>query len=862
LTSEDPEMVDEQGEMHGVMKKALEDEMRTSYIDYSMSVIVSRALPDVRDGLKPVHRRILYAMNEMNLDHRKSYRKSARVVGDVLGKYHPHGDTAVYDALVRMAQDFSLRYPMVDGQGNFGSVDGDRAAAMRYTECRMDKIASELLADIDKGTVDFKDNFDASMKEPTVLPARLPNLLVNGSSGIAVGMATNIPPHNLSEVVDGAIALIDEPDTEIIDLMEHIKGPDFPTGGTLYGMAGVMEAYQTGRGLARIRAKTHFEEMAHDKTRIVVTEIPYQVNKAKLVERIAELVKTKKIDGITDLRDESDRNGMRIVIELRRDVMEDVVLNQLFKHTALQSTFGIINLALVDGKPKYLNIKEMLQHYIDYRKQVVVRRTQYDLEKAQKRAHILEGLLIALDNLDDVISLIRRSKDPKEAHEGLKEKFELSDPQAKAILEMRLQKLTGLERDGIKTEAEELAKLIAELEAILASEERIYGIIKEELIELKEKYGDQRRTEIIAYAEELDIEDLIPEEDVVVTITNTGYIKRLPVDTYHQQKRGGVGLRGMETKEEDYVVDLFVTSTHDYIMFFTTHGKVFWLKAYKVPVGGRHAKGKAIVNLLPRLEEGETIQATIPVREFSDDRFLIFATRNGMIKKTSLKAYCHPRVTGIKAIKLREGDELVEVRKCEPGHEVILATSNGLAARFMEDQVRPSGRDTMGVIGIRLREGDELVSMALVHEDSILLTITENGYGKRSQVANYRKTKRGAHGVITIRTTERNGSVVSVREVESRHELILTSINGMVIRIPASGISVIGRATQGVRIMKLKPEDRVIAIARLVREEKELAEQEHMAEEEKDKKAAKVRGPIVEDVVAHELEEIGEGEEE
>jgi DNA gyrase subunit A len=808
---------------HGlrVVPKPIEQEMKKCYIDYAMSVIVSRALPDVRDGLKPVHRRILHGMNELGVGYNRPYKKSVRVVGDVLGKYHPHGDQALYGALVRMAQTFSLRYTLVDGQGNFGSVDGDSAAAMRYTECRMMRTAEEMLADIDKDTVEFVDNFDGSFKEPTVLPSKLPNLLINGTAGIAVGMATNMPPHNMTEVTDGIIHLIDHPDAEISDLMEFVKAPDFPTGGTIYGIAGIMEAYNTGRGRIRVRAKTHIEDN-NGRTRIIVTEIPYQVNKSKLIEGIAELVKTKKIEGITDLRDESDRTGMRIVIELKKGAMEEIVLNQLYKHTQMQDTFGIINLVLVNNEPKVLNLKELMAYFIEHRKEIVTKRTIFDLNKAKARAHILEGLLKALDNIDEVINIIRKSKSAEDAREGLTHKFLLSEEQAKAILEMRLSKLTNMERQGIKDEYSMLINVISDLTDILAKPERVLKIIKEELAELRERYGDARRTDIVVNADDMDIEDLIPEEDVVITITHTGYVKRLPVDTYKQQRRGGVGLMGMETKEEDIVTKMFVTSTHDFVMFFTSKGRVFWLKAYRIPVGGRHAKGKAIINLLPRLEEDEKVTTAMPIRHFDDGYWLMFATRKGIIKKTKLSAYSNPRVTGIWAVKLRDDDELVRVALTDGTKQVIMASSNGQAVRFNETDVRSVSRHSIGVKGMTLRKGDQVVSMEIIDsEEDSLLTITENGYGKRTCVGDYRKTKRGAKGVMTIRTSERNGKVVAVRKVDDNLELIVTSESGMVIRMPISDIREIGRATQGVRIMRIREDDRVITVAKVMKSEEE-----------------------------------------
>ncbi|MCK5547730.1 MAG: DNA gyrase subunit A, partial [Thermoplasmata archaeon] len=751
---------------------------------------------------------------------------------EVLGKYHPHGDMAVYDALVRMAQDFSLRYRLVDGQGNFGSVDGDSPAAMRYTEARLSKPAAEILSDIGKETVNFIDNFDGSLQEPEVLPSKFPNLLVNGSSGIAVGMATNIPPHNLGEIVDGITMLIENPEADITELMEVIKGPDFPTGGTIYGISGVVSAYHLGRGRVVIRAKSDVE--VHKKRkRIIVTEIPYQVNKSSLIENIASLVKDKKIEGISGLRDESDRDGMRIVIELRRDAMEEIVLNQLFAHTQMQTTFGIINLAIVDGAPKIMNLKETLLKYVEFREEIIRKRTEFDRKKASDRAHILEGLMIAIDNLDEVITLIRRSKEAKDAIGKLTSKFILTEEQAKAILDMKLQKLAATERQGIRDEHANLVKSIAEFREILASRQRILDIIKNELLELKEKYGDERRTQIESEGEEILIEDLIPVEDNVITITHTGYIKRLPIDTYRMQRRGGVGLVGMGTKEEDFVIDVFVASTHDYILFFTSKGRVHWLKAYRIPLGGRHARGKPVVNLLPRLEDGETIKSMIPVKEFDKDRNLIFATRKGLIKKTKLSAYSRPRVTGIWAIKLRKGDELVETKLTDGTKEIILASKKGKAARFPERLVRSTGRYSMGVKGIGLKGGDKLVGMAVVDEKSVLLTITENGFGKRTPVSMYRKTNRGAGGVITIRTVKRNGDVVCIREVSDEHELILISEYGRVIRIPAKGIRIQGRATMGVRVMRLHKDDKVMALARLIKEEKEVEEKVEEAEKER-----------------------------
>ncbi len=756
------------------------------------------------------------------------------LVHNCLGKYHPHGDTAVYDSLVRLAQDFSLRYTLVEGQGNFGSVDGDEAAAMRYTECRMQERAEDMLADLEKDTVNWGDNFDASLKEPLVLPSKLPNLLINGSAGIAVGMATNMPPHNLREVADAIIHMVDNPEAEVMDLMQFVKGPDFPTGGTIYGLNGIIEAYQTGRGKLKVRAKAHFEELEHRK-RIIVDEIPYQVNKANLIESIAELVKDKKIEGITDLRDESDRDGMRIVIDLRKDVMEEIILNQLYQHTQMEVTFGVINLALVDNQPRVLTLKEEIQYFIAHRREVVVRRTEYDLAQARKRDHILQGLVKAIGALDETLHIIRSAKSPEEARAGLMARFELDEDQAKAILDMRLQKLTGLELEAIQAEFQEIERLIRDLEDILANEQRILGIIKAETTEMREKYGDDRRTEIVAHALDMDIEDLIPNEEMVLMITQDGYIKRMPLDTYKQQRRGGLGLMGMETKEEDVVTDLFVSMTHDQVLFFTNFGKMYSLKAWQVPVGSRQSKGKPIVNLLPKLEDGERIMATRPITKAAGEHFLVFSTRAGIIKKTPLSAYANVRSRGLIAVGLEEGDQLVDVKLTDGRKEIILATRKGLAGRFDEGQVRPMGRPAHGVIGIRPEEGDEVVSMAIVTSDSLLLTVTENGYGKISVVGKkdaederdtYRKTNRGSKGVITIRTEGRNGDVVSVMEVERDDELILATVNGMVQRIRVADIRVMGRATQGVTVMDLREGDKVIAVARLAGRKEEQAVQD------------------------------------
>jgi len=815
--------------------RAIESEMKRAFIDYSMSVIMSRALPDVRDGLKPVHRRILYAMNDMGLTSKSAYKKSARVVGEVLGKYHPHGDQAVYDSMVRMAQDFSLRYPLVDGQGNWGSVDGDSAAAMRYTETRMSKISNLMLQDIEKETVEWTDNFDGSLKEPVMLPAVLPNLLINGSSGIAVGMATNMPPHNLTEVIDGVITQINKPDVSTVELMNIIKGPDFPTAGIIYGKGGILQAYSEGKGLIRVRAKTHIE--GEDKKKIIITELPYQVNKANLLKTIAELVKDKKIEGISDLRDESDREGMRVVIELKRDAIEDVVLSQLFQHTEMQSTFGVLNLAIVNGEPKILTLKEMIQHFIEYRILIITRRTTYDLKKAQEKMHILEGFMIALKNIDEVIKIIRGSKTVDEAKNRLMKRFSLSELQVKAILEMRLQKLTGMEIEAVKNEYNETKKLIEHLEWLLSDKQHILDEIKKELLDIKEKFGDNRRTQIVEGEIDIEIEDLIPVQDVVVTITETGYIKRIPCETYRVQHRGGKGLVGMETKEEDIVVDSFVTSTHDYIMFFTNQGKVFWLKGYKIPEGSRHAKGKAIINLLPRLEEGEYVETAIPIHEFDDEHYLVFITKKGTIKKTALSAYSNIRVNGVRAINLEEGDELIEIKLSDGKQTIMIATANGQACRFNEQEARPMGRVTHGVIGIRLDKGDSVVSMAVVGEEGNLLTITENGFGKRSPISEYRKTHRSSKGVRTIITNERNGQVIYVKEVVDEDEIMLTSKEGMIVRIPVKDIRVQGRSTMGVRIMRLNEGDKVVSVAKIV--EKEEDEEDNLCSNEESKKGIK-----------------------
>jgi DNA gyrase subunit A len=811
--------------------RAIESEMKRAFIDYSMSVIMSRALPDVRDGLKPVHRRILFAMNDMGLYHDRPYRKSARVVGEVLGKYHPHGDQAVYDSMVRMAQDFSLRYPLVDGQGNFGSIDGDAAAAMRYTEARLDKLARFMLDDIDKDTVDWTENFDGSINEPLILPSKIPNLLVNGASGIAVGMATNMAPHNISEVIDGIISIIDKPEISTVEIMSIIQGPDFPTGGIIYGKSGILQAYSEGRGLVKIRAKTKIEEK--DRKSIIINELPYQVNKSNLLKNIAELVKSKKIDGISDLRDESDRDGMRIVIELKRDVIEDVLLSQLYKHTDMQTTFGILNLAIVNGEPKILSLKEIIHHYIEYRILIITRRATYQLNKAKEKIHILEGYIIALKNIDELIKIIKASRTVEEAKNNLINCFHFSKKQVKAILDMRLQKLTGLEIESVKQEYTDTKKLISQLELLLGDKQNILNEIKKELVEIKDKFGDERRTDIIEGEIDIEVEDLIPIQDVVITITDSGYIKRIPCETYRTQHRGGKGLIGMETKEEDIVIDSFITSTHDYIMFFTNYGKVFWLKGYKIPEGGRHSKGKAIINLLPRLEDGEYVETTIPIHEFNDRYYLVFATRKGIIKKTKLSAYRNVRVNGIRAINLDGDDELIETKLSDGNQTIMIASSNGQACRFNESEVRKTGRTTRGVIGIRLHQKDHVVSMAIVNEGGNLLTITENGYGKRSPIRDYRKTHRGGKGVKTIITNERNGKVIWVKEVEENDEIILTSKDGMIVRIPVKDIRIQGRNTMGVKIMRLNKGDKVVSVAKMIDndEERECSTQNEVGEQ-------------------------------
>lgn len=800
-----------------VLPVRIEDEMKNSYIDYAMSVIVMRALPDVRDGLKPVHRRILYAMHEAGMTPNKAYKKSARIVGEVLGKYHPHGDSSVYDATVRMAQNFSTRYPLVDGHGNFGSIDGDSAAAMRYTEVRMSRIAEAMLADIEKDTVDFVPNYDESLKEPNVLPAKIPNLLVNGSAGIAVGMATNIPPHNLGEVIDGLVMMIDNPETTLKDLMTAIKGPDFPTGGLILGQEGIRQAYTTGRGVVKMRAQAHVEKMSNGKNRILVAEIPYQVNKARLIERIAELVRDKAIDGITDLRDESDRKGMRIVIELRRDVNPDVVLNQLYKHTQLQETFGIIMLALVDGRPRVLNLHEVLHYYLEHQKEVIVRRTKFELAKAKARAHILEGLKIALDHIDAVITTIRESKTVDIARAALIAGYDLSEKQAQAILDMRLQRLTGLEREKIEEEFQEVLKTIEWLESVLADEHKIFNIVKEELLEMKRRFGDERRTVITSDVSKLELEDLIAEEDIVLTLTHDGYIKRLPVDTYRNQRRGGRGVTGMGTKEEDFVEHLFVTTTHHNILFFTNRGRVYRIKGYEVPEASRTARGTSIVNLLPL--DKEKITAVIPIREFSDKYYLFMATEKGIVKKTELTEYDTARRGGLIAISLDEDDDLIGVRLTNGQKKIIMGTKDGLAIIFPETDVRVMGRSAHGVIGIRLNKGDKVVGMDAITKEGEILSVTAEGYGKRTPVEDYRLQSRGGKGIINTKVTEKTGEVVGLRLVRPNQELMLITSEGVVIRTDISEISVFNRNAQGVKLMRTDENDKVVALA-LVEEKK------------------------------------------
>ncbi|MFB9278374.1 DNA gyrase subunit A [Cohnella cellulosilytica] len=804
-------------------------EMRESFMDYAMSIIVSRALPDVRDGLKPVQRRILYAMSELGMSPDKPYKKSARIVGEVIGKYHPHGDSSIYEAMVRQAQDFSLRYMLVDGHGNFGSIDGDSAAAMRYTEARLSKIAMEMLRDINKETIDYQPNYDGEESEPVVLPARFPNLLVNGTTGIAVGMATNIPPHNLKEVIEGTQALLRDPELTPYDLMEYVKGPDFPTAGLILGRVGIRQAYATGRGSVTMRARATIEEN-NGKARILVHEIPYQVNKARLVEKIAELVREKKIDGITDLRDESDRNGMRIVIELRRDVTPTVVLNNLYKQTQMQTSFGVNMLALVKNEPKVLNLKDVLQNYILHQVEVIRRRTEYDLKKAEARAHILEGLRIALDHLDEVIALIRASRTTDEARDGLISRFGLSHDQAQAILEMRLQRLTGLEREKIEQEYAELLAKIAEYKAILADENLVNDIIHEELEEIKEKYGDERRTEITVSDDEILDEDLIPRDDVVITMTHAGYIKRLPVSTYRSQKRGGRGITGMGTKDEDFIENLFISNTHHYLLFFTNKGRVFRMKAYEIPDLSRTAKGTPIINLI-QIEQGETINAVIPVESFEPDRFLFFATQNGIVKKTPLNDYANIRRVGLIAISLREDDDLIGVKLTDGSREIVMGTSHGMSIRFSEEDVRAMGRSATGVKGIQLDGGDKVIDMDVVEPEQDVLIVTAKGYGKRTPMTEYRSQTRGGKGIKTLNVTDKNGEIVGLKVVHDEEDLMIMTSSGTLIRMSMSGINSMGRITQGVKLINIRDEDSVATVARAPRSEDETDAEEIEGEE-------------------------------
>jgi DNA gyrase subunit A len=806
-----------------IAPRNIEDEMKNSYIDYAMSVIVGRALPDVRDGLKPVHRRILYAMKEMGLKHSSAYKKSARIVGDVLGKYHPHGDSAVYNAMVRMVQDFSLRYPMIDGQGNFGSIDGDFAAAMRYTEVRMDAITDEMLADLDKNTVDFVPNYDGSLKEPVILPTKLPSLLINGSAGIAVGMATNIPTHNIGEVSDALTALIDNEELPVSEIAKYIKGPDFPTAAVILGRSGIKEYMESGRGSVKVRAKTYIEKVKGDREAIIVSEIPYQVNKASLITSIVDLVRDKKIDGISDLRDESDRDGIRIVIEIKRDVNAQIVLNQLYKHTQMQTSFSVIMLALVNNRPKVMNIKEILTHHIGHRKVVIARRTKFDLQKAENRVHILEGLKTAIDNIDAVIKIIRESSDEDSARESLMSKFSLTKVQAEAILEMKIRQLTGLKRKEIEDERSAAIKLIEKLRSILADQNEILAIIKEEVLDIKKKYGDKRKTQIQVAETDFNIEDLIQEEEVAVTMSHAGYIKRIPLDTYKAQHRGGRGITAMNTKEEDFVENLFITSSHAYMLFFTTRGRLYWTRIYEIPEGIRTSKGKAIVNLLQFQGKEEKITTAIPIRSFAHgdikDKYLLMCTRNGTIKKIALDKFASPRKGGIIAIKLREGDILTEVKAIEENLEVIIATKKGMAIRFKESEVRAVGRSSIGVSGISLDKGDEVIGMEVFSPDDIFLSVSENGYGKRTEVRKYRLQKRAGRGVINMQTAERNGNIVGIKKADAGEEVMIITQNGIMIRFKVDKVSIIGRNTLGVRLVRLDEGDKVAAVASVAKYE-------------------------------------------
>ncbi len=818
---------------HNIIPINIEDEMRGAYIDYSMSVIISRALPDVRDGLKPVHRRILYGMDELGVNYNRPYKKCARIVGDVLGKYHPHGDTAVYDTLVRMAQEWSLRYPLVDGQGNFGSIDGDSPAAMRYTEARLKRISEELLADIGKNTVDFQPNYDDSASEPTVLPAKFPNLLLNGASGIAVGMATNMPPHNLTEAINGVIAYIDNRDITIPELMEHVTAPDFPTGASIYGYQGVRSAFETGRGRIVLRAKAEIEPMKNDKEQIVVTEIPYQVNKASMIERTAQLVNEKKLEGIADLRDESDRQGLRIVYELKRDAIPNIVLNNLYKYTQLQSSFSVNNVALVKGRPKTLNLKDLIHHYVEHRHDVITRRTQYELDEAEKRAHILEGYLIALDNLDAVIELIRNSRDPDEAKAGLIESFGLSEIQAKAILEMRLQRLTGLEREKIQQEYEEIKELIERLKAILGSEELRMDLIKEELVEVRDRYGDERRTDIIHSADEFTAEDMIPDEEMAIMISHEGYIKRTPLTEYRTQGRGGVGSRAASSKNDDFTEHLFVATAHNYLLIFTEFGKVFWKKVWEIPEGSKVAKGRAIQNLI-NIDPDDKVKAVLNVKSLSDpdyinNTFIVMCTKKGTIKKTSLEAYSRPRQNGINAITINDGDLLLQARLTNGDSHVVIATNSGRAIHFHESDVRSMGRTAAGVRGISIDEKSEIVvgMVCVSHEENpTLLVVSDKGYGKRSDLGDYRITKRGGKGVKTLNVTDKTGKLVAIQDVNDLDELMIINKSGIAIRTPVSDLRVMGRATQGVKLIRLNDNDQISAVEKIEYIEQEVEETE------------------------------------
>ncbi len=803
-----------------IVPVTIEEEMRGSYIDYAMSVIVARALPDVRDGLKPVHRRVLYGMHELGLAHNRAYKKSARIVGEVLGKYHPHGDSAVYDTMVRMVQDFSLRYPLVDGQGNFGSVDGDSPAAMRYTEARLARISEEILRDLEKNTVDFAPNFDDSLQEPTLMPSYLPNLLVNGSSGIAVGMATNIPPHNLTEVIDGLIALIKDPDLKNEKLMKYVSAPDFPTGGIIYGYDGVKDAYTTGRGKLTIRARANVETLKNNRENIVVSELPYQVNKSSLIEKIADLVREGKLDDISDVRDESDRDGLRIVIELKRDAQTEVVMNQLFKHTNMQVTFGVIMLALVNGIPTVLTLKEAMQHFIDHRHEVLIRRTKFDLDAAERRAHILEGYKIALDHIDAIVQLIKKSKDVETAKTGLMKKFKLSEIQAKAILDMRLQRLTGLERKKIEDEYKETIKLIEKLRAILASKSKRMQLISDELLQIKERYGDERRTQVIKDYTEFNIEDIIAEEDVVITISHNGYIKRFPVSGYRRQSRGGKGVTGAATREDDFIEHMFIASTHNYILLFTDQGRCHWLKVYEIPEGGRATRGRSILNLI-KVDKGDNIRAFVSVRDFDPKKFVVMATEKGLIKKTKLDAFSNPRKGGIIAINLKKGDKLIEAKVSEGTDDLIIGTYEGMAIRFSEIDVRDMGRGAAGVKAVKLNKTDRVVGMIVSKRKASVLVVTEQGFGKRTEIDEYRITRRGGKGVRTLKTSDKNGKMVSIRELEDNDDLVIITNKGMIIRQHAKDLRLMGRNTQGVRLIKLNLNDRIAAIARVIPEEEE-----------------------------------------